>query len=343
MEPRISRNDADQTEEKILNTEEAEVAEHIRAHCRSRREYDGKDMTARERFHLTMSFGRPDRVPWLEEGLRDDVLRRWESEGLAPGADLGSIFHYDRRERIELDLTPRPAIALPEDWAQRVQRWRDRDHILELFVHRGLFLTMGVEAWASLDSVLYQIADHPDQVRRVLDEQAQYTVRLIDRVLADVEVDCASFSEPIGDTHGPMISPAMYRRVVLASYGPIIEALRRHGVRTIVWMTYANARVLLRDVLEAGFDCLWAMEAESTDMDYRALRHEFGKSLRLIGGIDLDVLLRDEEAIRREIQEKVPPLLAEGGFIPLADGRVRASIPLHNYLAYRRALERITT
>jgi hypothetical protein len=76
-------------------------------------------------------------------------------------------------------------------------------------------------------------------------------------------------------------------------------------------------------------------------MDYRSLRKEFGNGLRLIGGIDLDVLRRNRESIRAEVEEKVPPLLAQGGYVPLADGRVRADISLENYLYYRQLLGKI--
>jgi hypothetical protein len=62
----------------------------------------------------------------------------------------------------------------------------------------------------------------------------------------------------------------------------------------------------------------------------------------LIGGIDLDALRRDKEAIRREVEEKVPPLVADGGYVPLADGRVRADVPFENYVYYRQLLERVT-
>jgi hypothetical protein len=72
------------------------------------------------------------------------------------------------------------------------------------------------------------------------------------------------------------------------------------------------------------------------------LAPEYGKKLRLIGGIDLDVLRQDKEAIRVEVEEKVPPLLAQGGYVPLADGRVREDIPLENYLYYRELLQRVT-
>jgi len=335
-------------------------------------------MTPRQRFHETLRYGSPDRVPWLEEGLRDNVLEAWREQGLPAGADLAALFHYDRRERIELDmgarpphptlsprgrgqgegdrpppvwenipelrkrLDPRDTGRFPADWAQRVEQWRKRDHILELPLHSGLFLTLRVNEWASLEPVLYLLADRPSLAREVMDAQAALAAGLAERVLSEVEVDFASFSEPIGGSRGPLVSPQMYQDIVLDGYKPILDVLRRHGVETIVFMTYANAAILLPRVLDAGFNCLWAMETETSAMDYRALRRRFGKSLRFIGGIDLDSLLAGDAATEDEIRTKVPAFLDEGGIIPLADGRVRASIPYQAYAHYRRLLEELT-
>ena len=55
--------------------------------------------------------------------------------------------------------------------------------------------------------------------------------------------------------------------------------------------------------------------------------------------------IRAEEitsVIRREIETKVPPLLEQGGYVPLADGRVRANVPFENYAYYRELLAKIT-
>jgi uroporphyrinogen decarboxylase len=54
------------------------------------------------------------------------------------------------------------------------------------------------------------------------------------------------------------------------------------------------------------------------------------------------VVHRDKDAIRREIEQKVPPLLEDGGYIPLADGRIREDVPFENYVYYRRLLEQVT-
>jgi hypothetical protein len=78
-------------------------------------------------------------------------------------------------------------------------------------------------------------------------------------------------------------------------------------------------------------------------MDYRSLRKQFGKDLRLIGGIDLDALRHSKDRIYSELNEKLPPLLAEGGYVPLADGRVREDVPFENYLYYRELLQKLTS
>ena len=116
---------------------------------------------------------------------------------------------------------------------------------------------------------------------------------------------------------------------------------KKHGIDTIILRTYANIRLLIPVIIKHGFNCLWACETNSPAMDYRDIRKEFGRDLRLIGGIDLDALRHGKEAIRKEIEEKVPPLIADGGYIPIADGRIRKEIPFEIYAYYRKLLEQI--
>ncbi len=322
-------------------------------------------MPSRERFRETMRYGAPDRVPYFEEGIRKDVLKAWRKQGLARGSDLAKLFPSDERERIEVDLEPRPKVGfkghsladpeefkrrldpadkkrLPTRWSRRVRAWRSRDHVLMLYVHRGFFLTMGVQDWHSFRDAMIMLVEQPDQVHEHLQIQGDFAARLTDRILQEVDVDAIVFSEPIGGNDRPLISPKMYEEFVLKSYEPILEVLHQHRVATICFQTFANARILIPLILKWGFNCLWACEVNIEAMDYRRLRKEFGRDLRLIGGIDLDALRKDKAAIRQEIEEKVPPLIEDGGYIPLADGRVRADVPFENYVYYRKMLEEVT-
>ena len=312
-----------------------------------------------------MGYGRPDRVPYFEEGIRKDVLRAWRTQGLARPADLADMFPCDHRERMQVDLEPRPKLIskldkitnlkkfqrrldpadkkrLPRKWSRHVREWQSRNHVLMLYVHRGFFLTMGVRDWRTFTDVMVLLMDQPDMVRRRMQIQGEFAARLTDRILEEVEVDAVVFSEPIGGSDRPLISPQMYEEFVLKNYEPVLEVLHHRKVATICFQTFANARILIPSILKWGFNCLWACEVNIEAMDYRSLRREFGRELRLIGGIDLDALREDKEAIRREIEEKVPPLIEEGGYIPLADGRVRTDVPFENYAYYRQLLEKAT-
>jgi hypothetical protein len=326
---------------------------------------DHTPMTSRKRFIETMRYGRPDRVPYFEEGIRDEVIHVWREQGLSGRAELEKWFPSDKRERMEIDLEPKPGLKaapstlaelaefrrrldpddpkrLPHHWKKRVRSWKERDHMLMLHVHRGFFLAMGVRDWQRFRDVMTMLIKQKEIVRKTMAIQGEFSARLTQKVLESVDIDAAIFSEPIGGNEGPLISPAMYEDFVLKSYRPVLDVLKKFNVKTIIFQTFANARMLIPLILKWGFNTLWACEVNIEAMDYRSIRKEFGKKLRLIGGIDLDALRKSKEAIRREIEANVPPLIADGGYVPLADGRVREDVPFENYVYYRELLAEIT-
>ena len=321
-------------------------------------------MNSRERFRQTMSYGQPDQVPLFVEGIRKDVINTWRLEGMPPSKSLSELFTSDRRVEIMPELEPRLSFAkwhaagsdltvleqsldpddperLPPDWSESVGLWSTQSETMMLRVHRGLYQTLGVSNWQGFADVNYLLMDDPGLVHDILEIQANFAARLTEIVLSEVEIDAAIFSEAISDNNGPLISPKMFEEFGLPSYKPLLEVLQRNGIRTIIFRSYANAKILVPVVLKWGFNCLWACEENFGEMDYRSMRREFGRGLRLIGGIDVDVLRQDKEMIRREIMGKVPPLLSEGGYVPLADGRIRANVPYENYVYYRSLLDKV--
>ncbi|MCP4755549.1 MAG: hypothetical protein GY866_32195 [Proteobacteria bacterium] len=311
-----------------------------------------------------MGFGKPDRVPYFEEGVRTEVLEAWQNQGLQENTPLTDLFLFDRREEIAADLDPLPRFEkwpgssseldilersldagdprrMPEGWPEKYRKSRKQGQIIMLRVHQGLFLSMGIYDWRRFTETLFLLADDPKFVREAMAIQGRFAADLAEKVLREVEVDAAVFGEPISGNDRALISPKMYETFALASYEPIFEVLKRHGVETLILRTYGNSKVLIPSALKWGINCLWASETNREAMDYRKLRREFGRDLRLIGGIDLDALRFGKAAIRREIEETVPPLLADGGYIPLADGRVREEISFENYRYYRGLLEQV--
>jgi hypothetical protein len=311
-----------------------------------------------------MRYGEIDRAPLFEEGIRAEVLSLWRRQGMPFESSIHDDFIFDKREEAQPNLDPIPPLKiwpnsiddikefrrrldpnnqerLPRNWTTQVNKWRNRDFVLILRVHHGFFESVGVGGWKRFMEIMDLLVDDLQTIIRMMRIQGQCNAAIVERVLKDVEIDAAIFSEPIAGIHGPLISPTMYRHVALHSYQPLMETLKRNGVETIILRTYANIRALLPDILDAGFNCLWACESNSHDMDYCGLRRDFGTELRLIGGIAVDTLRRGKESIRKEVTEKVPQLLEQGGYAPLVDGRVREGVTYENYLYYRNLLEKV--
>ena len=102
--------------------------------------------------------------------------------------------------------------------------------------------------------------------------------------------------------------------------------------------TGGDLSLLLPQLLDAGVDGLWISKIMSTKMQYSTLRREYGRDLALIGGIDAGALCRGEEAVRQAVETTVPPLLAEGRYLPCLDDRPRDDTPFAMYRFYREVL-----
>ncbi len=169
--------------------------------------------------------------------------------------------------------------------------------------------------------------------------QGEFAARLARKIMGQVPLAAVVFEEPVAGNSGPLVSPRTYREIALSSYAP------SHCRSPRVRRGYDHPEELGERAPPAPgggrgrFQLPVGVRAWGPEMDYWTIRQEFGSALRLIGGIDLDVLRIDKNAIREELERVVPPLLAQGGYIPMLDGRVRIDIPFENYTYYRRLLE----
>lgn len=322
-------------------------------------------MTERERFRRLMRGDAVDRPPLFEEGVRNDVLRRWHREGLPAGATHCTVFGLTPHENVGPDLTYRPRFfgrvvdlslrdyrhafdvtrrRFPSDWLPTVARLSGREHVVCLWASRGFLQALGVGDWPTLERALLATREHRERVRELLGHYGDFCARMLELALEDVDPEFVYLSEPISDNTGPLISPATFEELMLPVYRKIVGAARAHGCEQILVSTYGNSARLFPSMLAAGVSLLWISEApDIPDLDYRTLRRRFGPALGLIGGIPLGVLREESPGrIAERITAIVSPLLREGRYVPLAGGRVREDVPWAAYRRYREALAGVT-
>lgn len=312
-----------------------------------------------------MNYSHPDRVPYLEEGIREDVLNSWYKQGLNEGKKIRDLYKFDDRLDIDIEFNPLfhmqkfpsklndlitlrrklERLNLKKIWSRyknELQIDPYNEKIIFLKVHRGFLLSLGIHEWDDLSDRMIQLVEQPDFVHEAMILQFEHISKYVELILKDINVDAVIFNEPIGGNEGPLISPKMFEEFALKKYSLLLNVIRNNNVNIIILRAYANVKILIPSLLKYGFNCLWACETENNSMDYRGIRNKYGRDLRLIGGIDLDALRYGKQEIKKELIEKVPQLIKSGGYIPLADGRIREDISFENYSYYRSLLEKIT-
>ncbi len=323
-------------------------------------------MNDRQRFRKLMRGEPVDRPPLMEEGVRDEVLALWHTQGLPAGKTHVDIFGLRPHENVGPDMKFVPSYfgrvfdlslseyrqafnatqsRFPEDWSQTVRRLEDRDHIVCIWASRGFFPALGVGDWPTLERALIGMATEPARVRDRMEMFGEFCAEMLEQTMEDVEPEFIYLSEPISDNDGPLISPEMFAEYMLPVYRRLVETARSNGCDNILLSTYGDTSRLFPMLIEAGINMLWISEApEIPALDYRTLREQYGPEIGLIGGLPLSILRNESPAgAKAALEEIVPPLLETGRYVPLAGGRVREEIPWSVYSNYREVLAELLT
>ena len=320
-------------------------------------------ISQRERFLGTLLGTGADRFPFFDLEPDEETVKRWRREGLPRRTGVARHFRLERHHSVGLTLRSAPfyrkasdlltdpaAFARrydPDDphrydkgYVQRCRRVREQGGVVYVDASGGgLLQKLGVGDWDSLVAACFAMVEDPHRVEELVTRTVDFYCVCLERVLSQVIVDYASLYEPIAGNTGPVISPTMFRRFAVPGYKRVLALLQRHQVPLrILCTTGGSLTALLPDLIDAGINGLWISNIKSAGMEYLALRKRFGTDLALIGGIDAAALSRSETAVRRAVEQTVPPLLEQGHYLPCLDDRPRADVPFARYTLYRRLL-----
>jgi uroporphyrinogen decarboxylase len=222
----------------------------------------------------------------------------------------------------------------PDLW----QSLNDCDRPVGLLIHpfcfrMGLF-TMGLE------NFLVAFYEQPDLLHAMFDHCATMALDVIKEVSAHVTIDYACIAEDMAFRSGPHISPEMYREFWWPHQPPVMDALKAAGVDVIAMWSSGDLRPILPTLIEAGFNTTWPVE-DFVGMNVAELRKEYGNSMRFVGNIPIRAVADGKDAIDRQIEEKVVPLMAEGGYIPTIDDQTPPEVSWENYCYYINRLREL--
>jgi uroporphyrinogen decarboxylase len=176
----------------------------------------------------------------------------------------------------------------------------------------------------------------PDFVQAFLERYADFWTCMTERALDTVGdlVDLTMFGDDLGTQQGPVMSPALYRRLIKPTHARMVQAIKKFG-KPVLLHSCGSVAAFIPDLVEIGIDALHPVQVTARDMDTARLKKEFGRDITFWGGIDTHrVLPRGTTAeVREEVRKRIADLAPGGGYVLGAVHNIQAEVPVENILA----------
>jgi uroporphyrinogen decarboxylase len=190
-----------------------------------------------------------------------------------------------------------------------------------------------------MDALLVWMLDHPDLITEMFAAHTQLVIDMYEGMVdLGLEFDGAWLSDDLGYRNAPLISPDMYRDLVLPHHQRLCSRFAQDGLKTMLHSD-GNVGPLIPHFLDAGFAALHPLEAKA-GLDVRDLKPRYGDRLVLFGNIDVRRLASTRDAIEEEIRAKVTAAKEGGGYIYHSDHSVPKDVSFDNYRFLVEMLEK---
>ena len=149
-------------------------------------------------------------------------------------------------------------------------------------------------------------------------------------------MDIVVTGDDVASQAGPMMSPAMYRRLIKPHHARMFAAIRENTKAKIYLHSCGNVYKLIGDFIDVGVELLNPVQVSAGEMgDTARLKREFGDRLSFLGGIDTQWAMPfgTTEDVRAEVRRRIHDLAPGGGYIAAAVHCLQPDVPLENVLA----------
>ena len=234
---------------------------------------------------------------------------------------------------IKRRLVARLPERYPEDLDARIAAWKQRDCPLILGTNcaaNGFYWRarefMGTEA---LSTAFYE---YPNLMHEMMEFFADLVIETSRPVLEKIHVDYFTLNEDFAMKSGPLIGPGLYREFIFPHLERMVAFFRGHGTKHFAVDSDGDPTLLIPLMMDAGVDTAWPIERAS-GVSPQQWRKQFGRSLRLWGGVDKRELAKGPSAIHAHLREFIP-LIEEGGYIPTIDHTVPPDVSWDQFRYY---------
>jgi hypothetical protein len=160
----------------------------------------------------------------------------------------------------------------PADWNVFVNAASHPDRPYPLSIGCGS-LYGWLRDWMGMENLSLLVYDAPDLFEEMVETLADCIIDTITPALeAGVQFDFASMWEDMCYRSGPLLSPKIFKRVLVPNYKRITGLLKNHGCDVVVLDCDGDIRKLLPLWLEGGVNCMFPIEVGTWGLATKRIR-----------------------------------------------------------------------
>jgi uroporphyrinogen decarboxylase len=214
---------------------------------------------------------------------------------------------------------------------------------------RALMIVIGCNLfeWGTflrrMDNFLMDLVAEPEEVERLLDALMEKHLATLARACAAVGdvADIIRFGDDLGTNGGPFMSPATYRRLFKPRHAQLCTYVHRHTRLKTFLHSCGSIRLLLPDLIEAGFDVINPVQTTCRGMEPEQLKADFGRDICFWGGgCDTKTVLPHgtTQEVKDDVKRRLEIFAPGGGFVFNAVHNILPDVPPQNIVAMFEAV-----
>jgi len=278
-----------------------------------------------------LSQKRGEKAPEMTRRIQGDYTvyqggtkeRAWapEDKGLITTWEQFRAFPWPRAQDLDYSLIQELKAYLPPGMKAVVYMG---------YIYTSVWWLMGFETFCFALRENMGLVEAIQEKVKEIQSQALKIILGFDHVATIWHPDDIAYSEAL------IVSPSYLRKYVFPWYQWAVDFCRQRGIPSIY---HSDGRLdeVIPDIIECGFAALHPIEPKA--MDISQLKRRYGKSLCLIGNIDLGyTLTRGTPAeVEEEVKQRIREVGPGGGYCVGSSNSVTSYVPLANFNAMREA------
>jgi uroporphyrinogen decarboxylase len=199
-------------------------------------------------------------------------------------------------------------------------------------VYETCWYMRGLEQWYA------DMIEQPEFCEALLDQTLKFWMDWFRLFLDEVGdlVDVIMIGDDLAGQTGPLFRPDFYRRVIKPRHKKLVQYVRSRTGAKIWYHTCGACQAYIPDLADNGVQILNPVQISALDMDPRALKEKYGKTMVLWGGgIDAQRVLprATPEVVRQDVRANLEAFKPGGGYVFNNVHNIQAGVPPENIVA----------